>query len=216
MKKIVFDLDGTLLDSRKRHILVLQRIDNDLKEIYASNSDYDFSDYFECKRNGMSTFRYLVDCKNFSEEVARVYSLKWIELIEAEEFLKEDVLYSDSIAILKRLKSLNQYELYLITARANEIGLRKQLNDFDLTKYFTEIYCVSPKYAKDEKVKVARNLTHVILWVGDTEVDWQAANSISTEFYALNRGFRDRSYWEKNNVKSHQDMTRFEEKLREL
>lgn len=202
MNRIVFDFDGTLLDSRRRHIVVLAEAFHLVTGKVITKKLLD--GYLCAKSRGMNTYQYLCSNAGLEREIAKLVSDKWRELIELPENLMCDFLYGDSKHCLEELKSTCQ--LFLISARSREALFQKQVVDLGIKDYFEEIICVSPENAIDSKyAKLIK--TKACLVVGDSEIDQEAAIKAGILFYALNRGFRHKSYWESKKVKSYCDLS---------
>ncbi|MBE6449037.1 MAG: ATP-grasp domain-containing protein [Alphaproteobacteria bacterium] len=184
---VAFDFDGTLLDSRKRHSVLL----NDILNEY--NIKLDTSDLIEFKRNNKNNVDYLIS-KGINENLAKEIQTKWIDNIEKEEYLALDVLYPETIELLEKYS--NEYDLILITARNNKVGLQKQIDKFDLRKYFKEIYVVnSGKNTIEDKAEVL-NKKNVVEFIGDTLSDKKAAEIAKIEFKHFNDGFHSKTILE--------------------
>jgi len=202
MKKIIFDLDGTLLNSRKRHEVVL----GDSISQYGMLPPKSISDYVEKKREGINTYCYLKEYLNYNDELAKRISEIWTQNIEQEHYLVLDKLYKDSIPCLETLR--NSYDLILVSARKNQNGLFEQLQKLNIEHYFYEVICVSPVNAKEKKIEaIEKYKMQVCLVVGDTEVDYACAKYYFLPVYILNRGFRSQYYWDKKGVNSFYDLT---------
>lgn len=180
---VAFDFDGTLLDSRRRHQVVLDDI---LK--YFSIS-LDTSDLIDFKRNIKNNIDYLIS-KQVDEKLAKKIQSKWIENIEKDEYLSLDILYDNTVALLE--KYYNEYDLILVTARNNKKGLQNQIDKFDLRKYFKEIYVVnSEKNTSELKAEILRE-RNVIKFIGDTLSDKKAANVAKVKFEHFDKGFHSK------------------------
>jgi phosphoglycolate phosphatase-like HAD superfamily hydrolase len=201
MQTIVFDLDGTLLDSRKRHVVVLQ---NAILQAGIDVSGLSFDDFISYKANGNTTKAYLAEGCHFSQDISKKIMTEWQRQIELPENLKNDVLYYDTVPTLENLRG--RFHLVLLTARQNKQAMLKGINELKIDKYFNEIVCVNPYKAKIEKILWLRNIENAILCVGDTEVDYYAAKENGINFYALNRGFRSKNYWDSKNVISFESL----------
>lgn len=178
---VAFDFDGTLLDSKKRHSVVLDDI---LKQY---NINLDTSDLIEFKRGGKNNISYLMS-KGIDENLSKEIQAKWIDNIEKEKYLEIDVLYEDAIENLEKYSKEN--DLILVTARNNEEGLQKQIDKFGLRKYFREIFIVeSNKNTSNLKAEILEK-ENAILMIGDTESDYNASKIADVEFKFYNNGFR--------------------------
>ena len=180
---IAFDFDGTLLDSRERHKIVL----SDILKKYKINLDT--SDLVEFKRQGKNNVDYLLS-KGLSSEDANNIQKEWIENIEKEEYLKHDKLYPEAVDLLEKYSEKN--DLILITARNNKEGLHNQIKKFNLEKYFTNIYVVnSGKLTISEKAKILKKES-VSEFFGDTQSDEDAACEANVRFTHVDRGFHSK------------------------
>lgn len=197
MKTIAFDLDGTLLDSRERHRTVMQSVFNDL------GIKADLSDMLSIKSEGKSNKEYL-KIKGFDGSQIQLICSHWQKIIEDNIFLQEDCLYSDSLQFLTFLKQAG-YRLVLITARNNRAGLSEQIRDLGLTALLDKIYAVaSGKDTVQEKAEALRDC-QAVLFIGDTEADRDAAQKSGIKFSAMNRGFRNKTFWERLAINSFED-----------
>lgn len=177
---VAFDFDGTLLDSRKRHSVLL----NDILKEYDINVD--LSDLIEFKRNNKNNVEYLI-LKGIDEIIAKEIQSKWIDKIESEKYLELDILYPETIEILEKYSSEN--DLILVTARNNELGLQNQIDKFNLRKYFKEIYIVnSGKNTSELKAEIIKK-ENVAKFFGDTLSDKKAADIAGIEFEHFDDGF---------------------------
>lgn len=191
-RKIAFDLDGTLLDSRKRHSIVMSFV---LKDFGLNINTDDLVLFKAEKRNNLE---WLIS-KGIQEDLAKQIQQKWIENIEQDVFLSDDILYPDSIDILKKLSVNN--DLYLITARNNVKKTYEQLKALKINQYFEEIKIVtSDKRSTNAKSDfLIENKIEIL--VGDTEVDYEAAKLAKIDFYYRFGGFRSMKFLSNLNVK---------------
>jgi phosphoglycolate phosphatase len=201
MKTIIFDFDGTLLDSRFRHEVVLREI---IVSEYGSKEKLNIDDYVLYKSAGNNTVNYLTKIHNISQEDAVNIAKEWQNRIENKEYLQYDVLYFDTIETLNFLK--RKYSLVLLSARQSRESLIQQLKDSEIIEYFVKIGCVNPKKALIEKEVFLQGCRNIILSIGDTEVDYNAAKLNNIMFYPLNRGFRNKEYWDLLGISSYKDL----------
>lgn len=181
---IAFDFDGTLVDSRARHSILLKEI---LKNF---NYDIDVTDLINFKRNNKNNIEFLISKgldKNTAEKIQKI----WIKNIENIELLKTDKLYPESIKLIEKYSNKN--DLILITARTNKKNLYTQLKTLNIKKYFKEIFIVEPSN------QVAQNKASILidnnvqLMIGDTKTDFIASKIANIPFEHCNNGFHDKS-----------------------
>lgn len=190
-KRIAFDLDGTLLDSRKRHQVVMDYV------LSERNISLDTSDLVSYKSAGENNLSWLQH-KGVEKGLAREINDRWIELIEQEKFLVEDDLYPDAKEILDTLSKDNS--LILLTARNNREGVMKQIERLGIKQYFDEICVVETSKQTPllkSKILSEKNINE---FHGDTESDMEAAFHSGCQFYATTRGFRSINFWNNLNV----------------
>ena len=190
MKKVILDLDGTLLDSTARHEKVLQDI------LAERSKSLDISDYFEYKRNGRSTRQYLTEVHKLPDDEADEIANEWIIRIESEEYLATDIWYPDAVPFLKWLKE-SGFTTVILTARQNEAYINEYISSSEAGHFIDEVIVVDPAHARTEKGEYLRiNAEDILCVIGDTESDRAAAEEADLDFHALNRGFRSRAFWE--------------------
>lgn len=197
-KKIAFDLDGTLLDSRARHQIVM---DDVLKEFgIGLNTD----DLVLFKAEGGNNIDWLIG-KGINEDTALSVQKRWIELIESPQYLAKDKLYDGVKDLMSSLSKKN--DLFLITARNNERNAREQIGRLGISQYFTKIIIVkSDKETSDAKAKYLVD-NNIDLIVGDSETDFHAACIAKCECRMLNCGFRSEGFWSKMGMVSYSNLT---------
>jgi phosphoglycolate phosphatase-like HAD superfamily hydrolase len=201
MKTIFLDLDGTILDSRTRHIVVLENI---LKEYGIAN--HDISDFVKYKASGNRTVDYLTQVIGLHDNVAEVLAKLWGEKIEQEEYLKLDVLYADAIPFLNNIKQRG-YKIIIISARKNKKYVIGKIKMSSINELVDDIVIVSPYNAIVEKYNViSGGKTEKSFIVGDTEVDYEAGKRADINTLMLNRGFRNKKYWDDRHIKSYCDL----------
>lgn len=189
-KCITFDLDGTLLDSRKRHQVVM----TDVLSKFGLTLNTD--GLVEYKSDGFNNISWL-EKQGINSELARKIQAEWITNIEQDDYLKLDVLYDGILDYLKRLSKQNT--LYLLTSRNNVSGTLRQLKDFGIDQYFDKIGIVKPTNACADKAAFLCN-NHADYMIGDTELDYKAACTSGCIFGAITHGFRSVNFWKRYNV----------------
>lgn len=189
--KIAFDLDGTLLDSRQRHIKVMEDI---LKK---HKIDLSAENLVIFKSDGFSNRDWLLSHNVLQEEVEDIVQ-EWIENIEASYYQQFDVLYPRTIPLLKQLSKNN--DLYLITARNNRKLVYEKLRELGILTYFNDVCVVDPLDNPALKKSNFIQTYKIDAMIGDTEVDFNAALVAGIKFYATIDGFRSERFWRKYDV----------------
>lgn len=189
-KKIAFDLDGTLLDSRERHSIVMDIV---LRE---NNIHLDTKDLVKFKSEKRNNLDWLY-ANNIEKNIAEKINSEWITKIENEEYLLNDKLYPNVVEILKKLSKDNL--LYIITARKSSENVIQQIKNLGIHSYFEDIIVVTGKNVELQKANALRQ-KGIQIMIGDTEVDYEAAMLANCKFYASKEGFRSESFWKNKNI----------------
>ena len=182
---VAFDLDGTLLDSRERHKIVL---DDVLKQFGLSLNTSDLIDF---KSDGKNNKEYLI-YKGVPEAEAEKIQNEWIKNIEKECYLNLDKLYNNTLDLLKN--SLKDYKIILVTARNNKEGLYNQLEKLKIKDCFSEIFVVkADKNVTESKAEILRK-ENAVKYTGDTKSDYMAAKTANIDFEYHEHGFHKKQY----------------------
>lgn len=135
---IIFDLDGTLIDSSERLYQLFQYL--------IPQSTLTKSEYWNYKRNKIGHQQILEE--RFSSIDFIAFNKRWLDLIETEEYLALDKCYPDTIESLEHLSISSS--LYLLTARQSEKNLLRELKRLKIKDYFRRIYVTANKCGKEE------------------------------------------------------------------
>lgn len=184
--KIGFDFDGTLLDSRKRHEVLMQDI------LDSRNISIVVEGLVSFKADGYNNLAWLKH-KGIDGALAVDINNEWISKIETTEYLKYDVLYDHIKDLLEELSINNS--LYLVTARNDKEKLMQQVQALGIKQYFEDI-CVVPscKESTQYKGEYLKQNGITTFW-GDTEVDKKAADIAGCKFHLCLNGFRSEKFW---------------------
>ena len=198
-KKIIFDLDGTLIDVfqcyYKLHKICCEKIDA---------QSLTFDQYKNMKSNGFSEYMIL---KNLFRGENKILEdlLNWrTNSIEKKEFIRLHDLKPNVTELLSELKDAN-IDLYLATFRQDRYNLIWQLNELGLHKFFNKILCRGDFDNYFDKTK-SRILTEGLpnldrcCMVGDTLVDFETARELSIDCILLTDGLRSGEYFLKRNI----------------
>ena len=179
-KLIIFDLDGTLMDTSVGIINCY----NEIAKIYEKKilSKEDFGKIGgsppECfqKKYGMN------------EKQAREATQKY-RTVYAEKGIYEAVVYEGIQEVLKNLRE-NGYKIVVATLKLENLA-KRILKEFKIDKYFDEIYGVdeNDKTTKLDLLKKAMNnfgvkLEETVL-IGDSEYDMIGAKQANIDFVAV-------------------------------
>ena len=181
---IIFDLDGTLIDSSERLY--------ELFQFLVPESTLSKEKYWELKRNGISHKQILE--RYFPEQQFEKFDSLWRKLIEEKEFLKLDCIYSDTIDILNLLEAKR---LVLLTARQSWTELERELEYFNIKKFFDKILITEGEKNKKEILKEAID-DGIILkekndyFISDMGTDILVGNELGYKTIAISHGFMTR------------------------
>jgi len=116
--KIIFDLDGTLIDVSDRHYAVYREVSDELRGIALEKQAY-----WDLKKENAQWPKLLEYSKIPQANLADFMNL-FIGKIEQPKYLKKDKLFP---ATKKVLSSLSNHELYLLSLRRSAQTLLDEL-----------------------------------------------------------------------------------------
>lgn len=177
--KIFFDLDGTLLDSKPRLYHLFQFL--------VPDSKFTFENYWKLKQDKVSHKDLLTKYFGYTEEAISEFTIKWMSLIEAPEWLSHDKLFDGVKPFLNGLKESN--ELYVVTARQHELVARKQIKDLGLAGIFQDILVTNQKSEKKDLIGNKFELTNSDWIIGDTGKDVDTGKALKIKTGAVLSGF---------------------------
>ncbi len=180
---IFLDLDGPLLDGRERHYKCYL----DILKKYGGNP-ISLEQFWDMKRNRVNRQELLgLSCFGGSYDD---YMREWFDRIEQKEYLQYDVLWSDAICSIERLKQHTD-KIVLITMRRNKNGLKWQLAKFKINDLFDEVICGELDYRKTKYELIKDISFDRALFIGDTEVDIETAKLSGSKFKGVLNGLRN-------------------------
>ena len=182
---VVLDLDGTLLETSARHYAVYTLITNSLRI-----PSLGFSTYWQLRRAGLSNLEVLLR-SGLSNEQRTAVEATWFEHIESYEMLKLDRLFSDVLPWLEKWKGM--IEFVLVTLRRDASAVKAQLAWLGLERYFRDVVILThkegPINVKASALK-DRLSGDVLAWVGDSEIDMEAALQLGIHPIGVTSGMR--------------------------
>ena len=178
--KIIFDLDGTLICSKKR-----------LYELFCNliqSRDLSFSDYWNLKYIGNSNQDILRERFDYTKDEISNFVNGWMKKIESDYYLEMDTLIDGTIEFLERIIQNNS--LYICTARQSTGPVAKQLESLSISKYFENIFVTEQKNSKAELLKNSGLKFTKHDWIiGDTGHDIITGKEIGINTCAVLSGF---------------------------
>jgi len=176
---LIFDLDGTLINSKER----LYRLFIFL--LPGSNLSYD--EYWTLKRQGVSHKDILADKYNFLDVDIEFFISQWMELIESEEYL----IFDQPLEGVERYldEARNHASLHLCTARQFERRALEQLERLGLDQYFDSVLVTGRGVTKEELIR-KRVKTSISDWIiGDTAHDIKVGHALGINSCGVDTGF---------------------------
>ena len=180
---IIFDLDGTLIDSRLR----LYRLFENL----VPNSQLSYEQYWTLKQNKISNEMILSSHLGKSQDEIALFIHQWMALVESPQYLGLDRNFAGIHIALAKLQQ--QANLHVCTARQSRQPVLDQLTRFDLLRFFAQVLVTEQKC--DKKSLIVSNITNLSAqdWlVGDTGKDIQAGKLLGIKTCAVLSGFLSR------------------------
>lgn len=179
---IIFDLDGTLIDSSERMYRLFCELIPQCK--------FSKEEYWDLKRDRINHKQLL---ETFYPEIDFWgFNRKWMLMIEEKRFLDMDSNYEDTIPVMKQLSCDNN--IYLLTARQSKQALLDELKRLKLFDFFQEIFVTEGKMSKEELLKVATTnnvelLDKNSLFISDMGQDISIGNMFGYYTVAITHGF---------------------------
>ncbi|MEW6264274.1 MAG: HAD family hydrolase [Thermodesulfobacteriota bacterium] len=186
---IFLDLDGTLLDVSSRYYAVYRDLLNEFDLTGLSRDEY-----WAAKRKKISEERIL--SLTGAQKCFELYRKRWLVLIEHPDYLNLDGPQAGAVQTLEKIAEINRP--VLVTLRKSRPNLWRQLSDFGLLDYFSEI--INSSAADDigpAKLRLlekyltrTRQKGHVL--VTDTDGDILAGKRLGCLTIAVWNGMRTR------------------------
>ncbi len=160
--KIIFDLDGTIICSKKK-----------LYELFSDLTDsrkLSFSDYWNLKFIRKSNENILKSKFNYSDNEIENFLNNWMKLIEDDKYLEIDTLIDGVKDFLANVSQNNK--LYICSARRSIQQVEKQLKRLAILNFFQDIFVTEQKYSKKDLLINKKLRLNKRDWiVGDTGDD---------------------------------------------
>lgn len=189
IETIILDLDGPLLDGQLRHYQCY-------RDAVAQQGfvPMPLSKYWEMKRNRKDARLQLV--VSGAECIIDQFLQTWLANIESKPYLALDRLQEGATSRLQEWHAAGK-RLLLTTMRRHQDNLFWQLEELELRSFFEEIIVVKPTDLPRDKASGIRSFVDDrdrTIWIGDTEVDIEAARHLGVKVCATSCGLRMKDY----------------------
>jgi phosphoglycolate phosphatase len=177
---IIFDLDGTLIDSKPRLHQLFQHL--------VPESKLSFSEYWDLKFSGLSNETIVSNEFGFNERAVTEFRREWMDLIESPVFLEMDTNFSGMHEALEGLRG--SARLYVCTARQFVEPVYVQLEALNLLGYFDEVMVTEQRNTKEFLIaQKVPDLSSDDWMIGDTGKDVQVGIALGINTCAVLTGF---------------------------
>ena len=182
---ILFDLDGTLIDSSER----MYRLFSEL----VPESGLTKEEYWQLKRNKIS-HRILFEMF-FPKRDFAAFEKEWLNFIESDKYLCMDQLYPDTIEILRYLNQ--EHALYLVTSRQLRQELMEEMKRLGILSYFLDVLVTEGKENKEQLLQRYAQMHPFFhkpsnVLVSDMGKDVYVGKTLGYRTIAITHGFMDR------------------------
>ena len=188
---IFLDLDGTLLNTSKRHYKLYKDI---LNEKIPQNGEPKFSPqkFWSMKREGIKTRDILPT--PLSNEIITSFEDEWLQKIEKKSYLQYDESFPGMKNILSDLNK--EFDLILVTLRNNTENLHWELSKLGLKSYFRSILCGEGPKKKLIEGYLKDSPDEKCIIIGDTEEDIKTGKKLEITTISVTCGIRSRAFLE--------------------
>ena len=182
-----FDLDGTILDCRRRQVALMRALAG-----AAFGTKFDGDAYWMKKREGFRNNEALIGA-GVPESVVEPLCKSWLEAIEKDEWLALDAPLEGATEALRLARS-HGIDVLILTARRRPAGVHQTLARCELGALVAHVCVVSPVF--EVSAQKARHLTdhRAEKYFGDSETDYYSAQIANVEFAAVECGQRSATF----------------------
>jgi phosphoglycolate phosphatase-like HAD superfamily hydrolase len=178
---VLFDLDDTLIDTRKRHFEIVKDF------VGRYSKELNFDDYIMMRKtNNWSNSQVIQQKFGLNKDE---FTLFWKRNIECRQYLEHDNEIV-SYTLLENLKATGLYDFILLSLRSNPQSAEQQFQKFAFSKLFNEYAFlqhadVNPKILK---LKYYKSLYRHLVFISDSQDDCHAATLSGVDFVGVQSG----------------------------
>jgi phosphoglycolate phosphatase-like HAD superfamily hydrolase len=176
---LFFDLDGTLIDIKKRHIAIYHAVARRMNLPLIPDEEY-----WQRKRNKQFPW------DDVSENTLKIFRRNFKEESELPSYLSLDTLLPHIKDLLHAAKQ--QYTLLLLTKRNNREHLINQLDALQISSLFDDI--LTPGQETKQAAVLRHGFGKQDSIVGDTEEDIITAKALNLSSIAVTWGLRTKAF----------------------
>ena len=176
---IIFDLDGTLIDSKMRLFKLFSHL--------VPHSSLTYDSYWDLKLRDISNLEILKKLYSFTSIQLDEFNENWMLLIEDPKYLKFDEPIEGVFDYLKALKNKNT--LFVCTARQFEDRANEQLVALRLSSFFQGVFVTEQSMSKEQLISDNINISNSDWIIGDTGNDIKVGHILGINSCAVLTGF---------------------------
>ena len=196
---LFLDLDGTVLDVRKRHYAAYVAV-CEMRDV--KGTPIPEAQYWHWRCAGKSVADIVKATKIFPTKY-RLYQARFDERLEVPELLMLDTPRTGVETFLGKLHT--KTPICLVTLRRDAEALESQLASMGLRKYFATVLAgvpptprrPNPTLRGEYKASLIRDRYKLLptqsLYMGDTETDVQAARALGFDIFLVEGGHRSKA-----------------------
>ena len=177
---IIFDLDGTLICSKKRlHLVFCDLVKTD---------ELNFDAYWNLKFAGHTNQDILKNKFGYSADEVQLFVEHWMLSIESNQYLDMDSLIVGADKFLCKMSKTN--DLYVCTARQSVPQVIEQLKKLGILDFFKKIFVTEQiKSKKQLLIDSGLVFSSQDCFVGDTGHDIMTGKELGMTTFAVLSGF---------------------------
>lgn len=180
--KVLFDWDGTLIDSRERLYRLFQHL--------TPTSLLTFDQYWDIKRGGISHEQILRKDLGYEDAEVKAFESQWMSLIEHPEWLALDKPFEGVSDFLTKL--CGRHDVYVVTNRQHREPVFEQLTNLRWQNVFRGVLVTQQRTDKKTLVESALKVDASDWMIGDTGEDIRTGNALGMQTAAVLSGFLSR------------------------